>query len=126
MSDRLIVAISTEEFNKEKGKKTLIPYKQRAEIVENIKCVDLVIPEESWTQKRADIKNHNVDIFAMGDDWQGKFDTLKDICEVVYLERTKDVSTTQLKKSLSKFLSIPKQDILNAFEVIEQLKKELE
>ncbi len=126
MADELIVAVSTDEFNRGKGKKVMIPYEQRAEIVANIKCVDKVIPEESWEQKVDDIKKYNVDIFAIGDDWRGEFDFLKEHCEVVYLERTKDISTTQLKKSLANFMSIPKEDILNAFEVIELLKKDFE
>jgi glycerol-3-phosphate cytidylyltransferase len=126
LGDKLIVGISTEEFNGLKGKKTLIPYDQRAEIVSNIKCVDLVIPESSWDQKRSDIKGYNVDVFAMGDDWNGKFDDLKQLCEVVYLKRTENVSTTSLKKSLTNFLSIPKEDILAAFDVLEQLKKDFE
>jgi len=123
---KLIVAVSTDEFNKGKGKKTLIPYEQRVEIVANIKCVDKVIPEESWEQKITDVKKYNIDIFAIGDDWAGEFDFLKEYCEVVYLERTKDISTTQLKKSLANFMSIPKEDIINAFEVIELLKKDFE
>jgi len=126
LGDELIVAVSTDEFNELKGKKTLIPYGQRAEIVENIKCVDIVIPENDWKQKLKDVQQYNVDIFAIGDDWEGKFDFLKEYCEVVYLERTENVSTTKLKKSLSNFLSIPKEDILNAFEIIEQLKKDFE
>lgn len=123
LGDKLIVAISTDEFNKIKGKKVLIPYEQRAEIINNIKCVDKVIPEYSWEPKIEDIKKYNVDIFAIGDDWEGKFDFLKNYCEVVYLKRTENISTTKLKKSLSNFLSIPKDDIINAFEILEQLKK---
>jgi len=126
MADELIVAISTDEFNRGKGKKVMIPYEQRAEIVANIKCVDRVIPEENWEQKVTDVQKYDVDIFAIGDDWLGEFDFLKEHCEVVYLERTKDISTTQLKKSLANFMSIPKEDILNAFEVIELLKKDFE
>jgi len=126
LGDYLIVGVSTDEFNGQKGKKTLIPYEQRSEIVSNIKCVDLVIPESNWEQKVEDIKKFDVDIFAIGDDWQGKFDFLKEYCEVVYLSRTENVSTTKLKKSLGNFLSIPKEDILNAFEIIEQLKKDFE
>jgi len=122
----LIVAVSTDEFNEGKGKKVMIPYEQRAEIVANIKCVDMVISENSWEQKIEDIKKYNIDIFAIGDDWKGKFDFLKDYCEVVYLPRTKDISTTKLKKSLTNFLSIPKEDIINALEVLETLKKDLE
>lgn len=126
LADKLIVAVSTDDFNKGKGKKTLIPYEQRAEIIENIKCVDLVIPENDWEQKIKDVKKYDIDIFAIGDDWEGKFDFLKEYCEVVYLERTDNISTTQLKKSLTNFMSIPKKDILNAFEVIEILKKDFE
>jgi len=125
LGDELIVAVSTDEFNRGKGKKVMIPYEQRAEIIANIKCVDMVIPESSWEQKIEDIKKYNIDIFAIGDDWQGKFDFLKEYCEVVYLPRTKDISTTKLKKSLTNFLSIPKEDIINALEVLETLKKDL-
>ena len=126
LGDELIVAVSTDEFNKIKNKMALIPYEQRAEIVANIKCVDKVIPEDNWEQKIDDIQKYNVDIFAIGNDWKGKFDFLKEHCDVIYLERTKDISTTQLKKSLTNFLSIPKEDILNAFKIIETLKKDFE
>jgi len=126
LGDELIVAVSSDEFNKLKDKTVLIPYAQRAEIVANIKCVNKVISEDNWEQKVQDIQKYSVDIFAMGDDWEGKFDFLKEHCEVIYLERTKDISTTQLKKSLTSFLSIPKEDILNAFTVIETLKKDFE
>jgi len=126
LGDYLIVAVSTDEFNELKGKKTLFPYEHRAEIVKNIKYVDLVIPETCWEQKIEDVKKYSVDIFVIGEDWKGKFDFLKEYCEVVYLPRTKGISTTQLKKSLTSFLKIPKEDLLKAFEIIEQLKKELE
>lgn len=125
-ADKLIVAVSTDEFNELKGKTTLISFEQRSEIVRNIKCVDMVIAEDNWDQKILDIKKYNVDIFAIGNDWEGKFDFLKEHCEVLYLERTENISTTKLKKSLSNFLSIPKKDILNAFEIIETLKKDFE
>ena len=126
LGDELIVAVSSDEFNKLKDKTVLIPYDQRAEIVTNISCVDKVIAEHNWEQKINDIQKYDVNVFAMGDDWDGKFDFLKEHCEVVYLERTKNISTTQLKKSLTNFLSIPKEDILNAFKVIETLKKDFE
>jgi len=125
LGDKLIVAVSTDAFNESKNKKVLIPYEQRAEIIANIKCVDKVIAEENWEQKVADIEKYNVDIFAIGDDWDGKFDFLKEYCEVVYLPRTYSISTTKLKKSLTNFLSIPKEDILDAFEILERLKKDL-
>jgi glycerol-3-phosphate cytidylyltransferase len=126
MGDELIVAVSTDEFNHHKGKKTLIPYEQRAEIVANIKCVDRVIPEKTWEQKIEDIQKYGIDLFVIGEDWSGKFDFLKDHCEVMYLPRTENISTTKLKKSLSAFLSVPKEDILKAFEVIEILKQDFE
>ena len=106
LGDKLIVAVSKDEFNSIKGKKTLIPFEQRALIVQNIKCVDMVISEKNWEQKIDDIKKYNVDIFAMGDDWKGKFDFLKDYCEVIYLPRTQNISTTELKKELNKYLGI--------------------
>ncbi|WP_419766227.1 MAG: glycerol-3-phosphate cytidylyltransferase [Arcobacter sp.] len=106
LGNKLIVAVSSDEFNEIKGKKTLIPYDQRALIVEHIKCVDMVIPEHNWEQKVSDIEKYDVDIFAMGNDWEGKFDFLKEHCEVVYLPRTENISTTQLKLELNKFLDI--------------------
>lgn len=125
LGDRLIVAVSTDEFNTLKGKKTIIPYEQRAEIVANIKCVDLVIPENNWEQKIEDIKKYNVDIFTMGNDWEGKFDFLKEHCEVVYLDRTEGISSTQLKQTLKSF-SVSKDEIIKAFEILEQLRKDFE
>lgn len=126
MADRLIVAVSTDEFNTEKGKKILIPFDQRAAIVEAIDCVDLVIPENTWEQKILDVQKYDVDIFAIGDDWKGKFDFLGEYCEVVYLARTKNISTTELKNSLKRFLSISQDDLRRAFEVLEMLRKDLE
>ena len=126
MGDRLIVGVSTDEFNAQKYKKCLIPFEQRAAIVEAIEYVDMVIPENNWEQKREDIKKYNVDIFAIGDDWKGKFDDLKDICEVVYPERTKNISSTELKKSLKSFLSIPPEDLRAAFDVLAILRRDLE
>ncbi|MEK9569609.1 MAG: glycerol-3-phosphate cytidylyltransferase, partial [Paracoccaceae bacterium] len=125
LGDRLIVAVSTDEFNLQKGKQVLIPFEQRAEIVAAIAGVDMVIPEASWEQKKFDIDTYNVDVFAMGDDWQGHFDSLREYCEVVYLERTEGVSTTQLKASLGKVLSVPRDEILRALEVLEMLYEDL-
>ena len=104
LGQHLTVAVSTDEFNAVKGKKTLIPYDQRKEILENIKCVDQVIAETCWEQKEEDIKNFDIDIFAMGNDWEGKFDFLRDHCEVVYLPRTDDISSTEIKKQMDAFL----------------------
>ena len=101
--DYLIVALSTDEFNWDmKQKKCYFSYEIRKQLVESIRYVDLVIPEESWEQKINDIKEYHVDTFVMGDDWKGKFDFLKDYCEVVYLPRTPEISTTQIKKDLGK------------------------
>lgn len=101
LGDRLIVAVSTDEFNAVKGKTTSIPYEDRAEIIRAIRYVDEVIPETCWNQKRQDIIAHGVSCFVMGNDWAGKFDDLTDICKVVYLPRTEEISTTQLKSSIS-------------------------
>lgn len=101
LGDYLVVAVSSDEFNAIKGKKCTIPDVERMAIVSAIKYVDEVIPENSWDQKIQDIKDHEIDIFVMGDDWKGKFDYLKDYCDVVYLPRTEGISTTQIKKELS-------------------------
>ena len=102
LGDYLIVAVSTDEFNWiEKHKKSYFSYEQRKQLLESIRYVDLVIPEENWDQKVSDVKEFRVDTFVMGDDWEGKFDFLKDYCEVVYLPRTPEISTTQIKKDLN-------------------------
>ncbi|MDY6049913.1 MAG: glycerol-3-phosphate cytidylyltransferase [Corynebacterium sp.] len=101
LGDYLIVALSTDEFNAIKGKKAYFPYSRRKQLLESIRYVDLVIPEENWEQKRSDIELYHVDTFVMGDDWKGKFDEqIADLCEVVILPRTPEVSTTQIKKDL--------------------------
>ena len=102
LGEYLIVAVSTDEFNREaKGKKCYFPYPQRKALVEAIRYVDLVIPETSWTQKRRDVHEYHIDVFAIGDDWEGKFDFLREEgVEVVYLPRTPEVSSTQIKKDL--------------------------
>lgn len=99
--DYLIVAISSDEFNAIKGKKAYYSFEQRKLILEAIRYVDEVIPEHTWEQKVQDVKNHNVDVFVMGDDWKGKFDFLSDQCDVVYLPRTVGISTTKIKKDLN-------------------------
>lgn len=101
LGDYLIVALSTDEFNSEmKGKVTYFSYEERKRLLEAIRYVDLVIPEENWEQKISDVKEFKVDTFVMGNDWEGKFDFLKDYCEVVYLERTPEISTTKIKSDL--------------------------
>lgn len=101
LGDYLIVCLSTDEFNALKGKKAFFTYEQRKMLLEAIRYVDLVIPETTWEQKVNDVKEYHVDIFVIGDDWKGKFDFLKEQgVEVVYLERTKEISTTEIKKIL--------------------------
>ena len=103
LGDYLIVALSTDEFNwNSKQKKCYFSYEKRKQLLEAIRYVDLVIPEENWEQKVKDVQLYQADVFVMGDDWKGKFDFLKDYCEVVYLPRTPEISTTQIKKELGK------------------------
>lgn len=100
MGDHLTVAISSDEFNAIKGKKAYYNYETRKMILEAIRYVDQVIPEHEWEQKIKDVKEHNIDVFVMGNDWEGKFDFLKDYCEVVYLPRTDGISTTKIKQDM--------------------------
>ena len=100
LGDYLIVALSTNEFNQIKGKSSYFSYEERKKLLESIRFVDLVIPENSWEQKISDIKEFKVDVFVMGDDWAGKFDDLKQYCDVVYLSRTPEVSTTGIKNDI--------------------------
>ena len=103
LGDYLIVAVSTDEFNwNEKQKKSYFTYEERKAMVEAIRYVDLVIPEENWDQKMTDVEKYQADVFVIGDDWKGKFDFLKEKCEVVYLERTPEISSTQIKTDLNK------------------------
>ena len=102
LGDYLVVVLSTDEFNwNEKHKKCYFTYEQRKQMLEAIRYVDLVVPEENWAQKKTDVAKYGVDVFVMGDDWKGKFDFLKDQCEVVYLPRTPEISTTEIKQSLA-------------------------
>jgi glycerol-3-phosphate cytidylyltransferase len=101
LGDHLTVGLSTDEFNKIKGKKSYTSYDQRKMILEAIRYVDHVIPEENWEQKQRDVKEHNIDIFVMGDDWEGEFDFLQDLCKVIYLPRTTGISTTKIKQDLA-------------------------
>ena len=101
LGDYLIVGVSTDEFNELKHKEAFFSYEDRKFILESIKYVDKVIPEETWEQKEKDIKKYGVDIFVMGSDWEGKFDELNNFCKVVYLPRTKNISTTLIKTKLS-------------------------
>ncbi len=106
LGDYLVVALSTDEFNATKGKKSFYPYEVRREMLEAIRYVDLVIPEYSWDQKREDVKRYGIDIVVMGGDWAGsdRFEFLRDCCNLVYLDRTPGISTTQVKQHLNKGL----------------------
>jgi glycerol-3-phosphate cytidylyltransferase len=99
--DYLIVALSTDDFNLEsKNKKCFFEYQKRKQLIEAVRYVDLVIPEYNWEQKPEDVKLYQVDKFVMGDDWEGKFDFLKEHCQVLYLARTPEISTTQIKSEI--------------------------
>ena len=120
LGDYLIVALSTDEFNAQKGKKAYHNYETRKKMLEAIRYVDLVIPEECWEQKISDVQKYDVDIVVMGSDWAGsdKFDYLKDYCEVVYLDRTEGISTTKIKKDLGL------QEPINGVDQIPETKQE--
>jgi glycerol-3-phosphate cytidylyltransferase len=100
LGDRLVVGCSTDEFNAVKGKRTVIPYDQRVEVLASCRYVDAVFPENDWQQKRNDVLSNGAKIFAMGDDWAGHFDNLQDIVQVVYLPRTEDISSTDVKRAV--------------------------
>ncbi len=102
LGDYLIVGLSTDEFNEVKGKKSVLDFNKRKQLLESIKYVDLVIPENNWDQKIDDVISHKIDIFVMGDDWINKFDFLKVYCEVKYLPRTDLISSSLLKSIIKK------------------------
>lgn len=100
LGDHLVVGVSTDEFNAVKQKDAFYTYDERRLVLEAIRYVDQVIPEETWEQKVDDIRRLGIDVFVMGDDWLGRFDDLREHCEVVYLPRTEGISTTEVKSSL--------------------------
>src|SRR5690625_2746886 len=100
LGDYLIVAVLTDEFIMLKHKEEYHLFEERNQILEAIKYVDEVIGEDNWDQKVSDVKKHNIDVFVMGNDWEGEFDFLKEQCEVVYLPRTSGISTTKIKDEL--------------------------
>ena len=97
--DYLIVGVSSDELNEKKGKKSIIPLKDRIEIVKSIQYVDEVFIEDSLELKDQYIKNCGADVLVMGDDWKDKFNWVS--CNVLYLERTPNISTTLLKNALN-------------------------
>jgi glycerol-3-phosphate cytidylyltransferase len=96
----LVVAVSTDAFNAVKGKRSVVPFADRLAMVHACRHVDLAIAESSWDQKEADVRRYGADAFVMGSDWEGRFDFLKPLCEVVYLPRTQGVSSTELKDAV--------------------------
>lgn len=104
LGDELIVAVSTDSFNEVKGKRAINSYEDRKEILESISYIDSVIPEHHWNQKISDVNEYSIDVFVIGDDWEGEFDYLKEYCEVVYLPRTEDISTTQIKEIVQRII----------------------
>lgn len=102
LGDYLVVALSTEEFNESKGKKTYHDFATRKAMLEAVRYVDLVIPESDWDQKVSDVKRYEIDVVAMGGDWEGdpRFELLVDYCDLVYLDRTEGISTTKIKRDL--------------------------
>ncbi|WP_421015374.1 adenylyltransferase/cytidyltransferase family protein [Glutamicibacter creatinolyticus] len=123
--DRLIVGVSTDEFNALKGKRPIVPFEQRIEIVRSIRYVDEAIPESTWEQKRNDISKYGVDVFGIGEDWKGRFDDLEDQVEVVYLSRTSGISTTEMKRVLSEFDERHVESLKNTLDTLSQIVKEL-
>ncbi|AMJ97590.1 glycerol-3-phosphate cytidylyltransferase [Alteromonas macleodii] len=113
LGDRLVVGLSSDEFNTVKGKNVVIPYEDRKEILLSCRYVDGVFQENCWEQKRDDLEREGADIFAMGDDWIGKFDDLQDIVKVVYLPRTQDVSTTELKTVINQVYDEKLREVRN-------------
>ena len=101
MGDRLVVGLSSDAFNRGKHKSSLLNYENRKVVLESIRYVDAVFAEDTWEQKPDDIRKYKADIFVMGDDWTGKFDFLSEFCEVRYLARTPEISTTQIRDSLA-------------------------
>ena len=124
LGEELHVGVSTDEFNSKKGKSTVIPFAERIEIVAGCRFVTSAFPENSWDQKRKDIVRCNATIFAMGDDWTGHFDDLMDVVNVVYLSRTKGISSTQLKQVLKGNQSDKREAILKKLDSIKDLVKE--
>ncbi len=125
LGDRLIVGVSTDEFNHVKGKSVVIPYAHRSEIVRSVKSVDLVVPESTWEQKREDIDQYAVTTLVMGEDWKGKFDYLSASCEVVYLPRTAGVSSSELKLALAPLSSQRMAELKVALDAVVRIAGEL-
>jgi glycerol-3-phosphate cytidylyltransferase len=114
LGSRLVVGLSTDEFNARKGKKSVMCFEDRKAVLESCRYVDEVFPEDDWQQKVADAIRLSVDVFTMGDDWVGKFDFLSEHCTVIYLTRTPDISTTQIKQRMNSTRAITLIQNLNS------------
>ena len=125
LGDRLMVGCSTDEFNALKGKHSVIPYEQRVEMLLACRYVDGVFPEQDWGQKRDDIVRLKADIFAMGDDWAGKFDDLGDITQVIYLPRTPSISSTELRRASAAMREEQINELRNVLDHLNQVVKTL-
>lgn len=125
LGDRLIVGVSSDEFNKIKGKKSVFPYAHRAKIVSSLSCVDHVFPEHDWGQKESDIRNFCASVFVMGHDWEGKFDELRALCDVVYLPRTEGISTTELKAALNTLKQGKIEELIKGLETLTSIAQQL-
>lgn len=125
IADKVVVGVSTDEFNAKKGKRAIIPFENRIEIVRNLRAVAAAFPEESWEQKRSDIQKYRADIFAIGDDWAGKFDSLEDLCKVIYLPRTDGISSTEIRSILNPLKPDLISDLRNSVDVIGRILKEI-
>lgn len=121
LGDRLLVGVSTDEFNDQKGKKTFIPFQDRIEIVRSLECVDEAFPEKNWDQKVDDIRINEVSIVGMGSDWEGRFDHLREFCEVVYLPRTDAISSSQLKRVLKVLDQDHVRELKSALDIISSI-----
>lgn len=125
LGDRLVVGVSSDAFNRIKGKNVIVPYDQRAEIVSSIRHVDEVFPEDDWAQKRTDIARFGADVLGMGHDWAGKFDNLSDVVRVEYLPRTDGVSTTEMKRVLSAFDEVHVAELKRTLDSLSEIVKQL-
>jgi glycerol-3-phosphate cytidylyltransferase len=126
LGDKLVVGVSTDEFNALKGKRTFVPFEDRAAIVRALGCVDEVFPEDSWDQKRSDIVNFRATTLGMGSDWSGRFDEYSDLCEVVYLPRTEAISSTELKKLLNVLDQQHVRELKDALDMIASVVRQFE
>lgn len=126
LGDELIVGVSTDEFNSIKNKKSFIRFEDRIEIIRGLRCVTKVIPEESWDQKETDVIKYQVSVLGMGSDWTGQFDSLKSLCEIVYIPRTEHISSSQIKRDLSVVDTSHVGDLKKALDIISNLISKLD